>query len=175
VSEARRWLTHPWLVLAAEVALGVIFILAALPKIADPPAFAHMIYNYRMLPGGLVNVLALFLPWFELFAGAALVLGVWRRPAGVAVALLLLVFVAAIAFNLTRGHAVDCGCFDVKAAGKSREELLRDMGWVLARDLGLLLLAAISLASSFREPRRHWPFRGSSRAPEAALRAPHPG
>jgi uncharacterized membrane protein YphA (DoxX/SURF4 family) len=164
VSEVRRWLQNPWLVLAAEVALGVIFILAALPKIADPPAFAHMIYNYRMLPGPLVNVLALFLPWLELFAGAALVLGIWRRPAGIAVGLLLVVFVAAIAFNLTRGHAVDCGCFDVQAAGKSREELLRDMGWVLARDLGMLLLAAISLAASFREPRRRWPFRAARRA-----------
>lgn len=168
MSEARRWLQNPWLVLAAEVALGVTFILAALPKIADPPAFAHMIYNYRMLPGPLVNFLALFLPWLELFAGAALVLGIWRRPAGIAVALLLLVFVAAIAFNLARGHAVDCGCFDVRSAGKSREELLRDMGWVLARDLGLLLLAAISLAASFREPRRRWPFRAARPEPAQA-------
>lgn len=157
MSEARRWLRNPWLVLAAEVALGVTFILAALPKIADPPAFAHMIYNYRMLPGALVNFLALFLPWLELFAGAALVLGVWRRPAGIAVAFMLLMFVAAIAFNLARGHAVDCGCFDVRSAGKSREELLREMGWVLARDLGLLLLTAISLAASFQDPRRRWP------------------
>ncbi|MFN2387429.1 MAG: MauE/DoxX family redox-associated membrane protein [Thermoanaerobaculia bacterium] len=168
MSEARRWLRNPWLVLAAEVALGVTFILAALPKIGDPPAFAHMIYNYRMLPGALVNVLALFLPWLELLAGVALVLGVWRRPAGVAVALLLLVFVAAIAFNLSRGHAVDCGCFDVRSAGKSREELLREMGWVLARDLGLLVLAAISLAASFREPRRGWPLARMRKLPAPA-------
>jgi hypothetical protein len=63
---------------------------------------------------------------------------------------------------------VDCGCFDVKAAGKTREELLRDMGWVLARDLGLLVLAAISLAASFREPRRRWPLARIGKLPAPA-------
>lgn len=117
------------------------FVVAALPKIADPPAFAHMIYNYRMLPGGLVNALALVLPWVELLAGLALILGVWKKEAAVVAAVLLIVFIVAIGFNLARGHAVDCGCFDVSSAGKSREELLSEMKWVLLRDVGLLLLA----------------------------------
>jgi putative oxidoreductase len=154
------WLQNPWLVTLVEVALGVIFIAAALPKITDPPAFAHMIYNYRMLPGGAVNVLALVMPWIELFCGIALVLGVWRRAAALIIAAMLATFIVAIGVNLLRGHAVDCGCFDVKAAGKSREALLRDMWWVLARDVGLLLMAGISLAASRREPRR-WPFRAA--------------
>jgi len=124
-----------------------VFVVAALPKIADPPAFAHMIYNYRLLPGGLVNVLALVLPWVELFAGLALILGVWKKEAAVVAAVLLLVFIVAIGINLARGHAVDCGCFDVRSAGKSREEMLAEMKWVLLRDLGLLLLAAQVLAA----------------------------
>ena len=117
------------------------FVAAALPKIADPPAFAHMIYNYRLLPGGLVNALALVLPWVELFAGLALVLGVWKKEAAVTAAVMLVVFIVAIGINLARDHAVDCGCFDVRSAGKSREELLTEMKWVLLRDIGLLLLA----------------------------------
>jgi hypothetical protein len=124
-----------------------VFVVAALPKIADPPAFAHMIYNYRLLPGGLVNVLALILPWVELFAGLALILGVWKKEAAVVAAVLLLVFMVAIGINLARGHAVDCGCFDVRSAGKSREELSAEMRWVLLRDVGLLLLAAQVLAA----------------------------
>ncbi|MDQ5858874.1 MAG: DoxX family membrane protein [Acidobacteriota bacterium] len=123
------------------------FVVAALPKIADPPAFAHMIYNYRLLPGGLVNVLALVLPWVELLAGLALILGVWKKEAAVVAAVLLLVFIVAIGVNLARGHAVDCGCFDVRSAGKSREELLAEMKWVLLRDVGLLLLVAQVLAA----------------------------
>lgn len=133
-------LRSPWLTVRVQIALGAIFVAAAIPKIADPPAFAHMIYNYRMLPGAAVNALALLLPWVELLAGLALILGVWRREAAIAAGILLLVFIAAIAFNLFRGHAVDCGCFDVKAAGKTPKELLTDMRWVLLRDVGMLLL-----------------------------------
>ena len=106
-----------------------------------------MIYNYRLLPGGLVNALALVLPWVELLAGAALILGVWKKESAVTAAVLLLVFLVAIGINLARDHAVDCGCFDVRSAGKSREELLAEMKWVLLRDVGLLLLAAQILAA----------------------------
>ena len=76
------WLTHPWLTIRVQIALGIIFIVAAVEKIADPPSFAHMIYNYRLVPGGLINISALAMPWVELLAGLALVLGVWTRPGG---------------------------------------------------------------------------------------------
>lgn len=145
LSEALR---SPWLTVRVQIALGAIFVAAALPKIADPPAFAHLIYNYRMLPGAAVNAVALLLPWIELLAGIALILGVWRREAAVVTGLLLLVFIAAIAFNLARGHAVDCGCFDVKAAGKTRPALLTEMRWVLLRDVGMLLLVGQVLAAT---------------------------
>jgi uncharacterized membrane protein YphA (DoxX/SURF4 family) len=125
-----------------QIALGAIFVAAALPKIADPPAFAHMIYNYRLMPGAFVNALALLMPWVELVVGVLLIAGVWRREAALVAVLLLLVFLVAIGWNLARGHAVDCGCFDVRSAGKTPEQLLSDMKWVLLRDLGLLLLAA---------------------------------
>ena len=124
------------------------FVLAAIPKIADPPAFAHMIYNYRLLPGPAINALALVLPWVEMLAGVALILGVWKREAAIVAGILLLVFLVAIGVNLARGHAVDCGCFDVRSAGKTREELLAEMRWVLIRDVGLLLLVAQVIAAT---------------------------
>jgi uncharacterized membrane protein YphA (DoxX/SURF4 family) len=132
-----------------QIALGAVFVAAALPKIADPPAFAHMIYNYRLTPGALVNGLALVMPWIELVAGIFLIFGVWRREAALVAALLLVVFLGAIGWNLAKGHAVDCGCFDVRSAGKTPEQLLSDMKWVLARDVGLLLHAGqVLLATS---------------------------
>lgn len=132
-----------------QIALGAVFVAAAIPKIADPPAFAHMIYNYRLMPGGLVNALALVMPWIELVVGILLVAGVWRREAALVAAALLLVFLGAIGWNLARGHAVDCGCFEVRSAGKTPEQLLTEMKWVLLRDVGLLLLAAqVLLATS---------------------------
>ena len=132
-----------------QIALGAVFVAAALPKVVDPPAFAHMIYNYRLVPGGLVNALALLMPWLELLVGILLIVGVWRREAALVAVLALLVFMGAIGWNLARGHAVDCGCFDVRSAGKTPEQLLSDMKWVLVRDVGLLLLAAqVLLATS---------------------------
>ncbi len=146
-----EWLTHPWLTVRVQIGLGAIFLVAALPKIADPPSFAHMVYNYRALPGFAVNALALVMPWVEFLAGLALILGVWRREAAALTGLLLLVFIAAIGFNLARGHAVDCGCFDLHSAGKSREELLTDMRWVLVRDAAVLLMVA-QVLSATRKP-----------------------
>jgi hypothetical protein len=55
-----------------------------------------------------------------------------------------------IAVNLARGHAKDCGCFDVHAAGKSREELLADVRLVILRDTAILLMVGQILAASRR-------------------------
>jgi uncharacterized membrane protein YphA (DoxX/SURF4 family) len=144
------WLTHPWLTVRVQIGLGAIFVVAAIPKIADPPSFAHMIYNYRLVPGFAVNALALVMPWVEILTGLALILGVWPREAAALAGLLLLVFIAAIGLNLARGHAVDCGCFDIHSAGKSRPELLNDMRWVLIRDTAMLLMVVQIMVASGR-------------------------
>jgi putative oxidoreductase len=135
-------LTSPWLTIRVQLALGAIFVAASLPKIADPPSFAHMIFNYRIVPGPLVNLAALTMPWVELLCGLALILGVWVRPARWVIAALLVTFILAIGFNLARNNAIDCGCFDVAAAGKTHEERIADMWFVIARDIGMLLMVA---------------------------------
>ncbi|HET7705607.1 MAG TPA: MauE/DoxX family redox-associated membrane protein [Thermoanaerobaculia bacterium] len=138
----REALTHPWLTIRVQIALGAIFVVAALPKIADPPSFAHMVYNYRILPAGLINISALIMPWLELLAGLALILGVWKSAARNIIAAMLLVFIVAIAFNLIRDNAIDCGCFDQSAANLSHEERIWDMKVVILRDIGMLLMVA---------------------------------
>ncbi|HEX3581263.1 MAG TPA: MauE/DoxX family redox-associated membrane protein, partial [Thermoanaerobaculia bacterium] len=59
-------LTHPWLTIRVQIALGIFFVIASLPKLGDPPSFAHMVYNYRIVPGALINLMALTMPWIEL-------------------------------------------------------------------------------------------------------------
>lgn len=145
MSPAEGWserLTHPWLTVRVQIALGAIFVVAAWPKIVDPPSFAHMIYNYRLLPGKLVNFTALTMPWIELLIGLALILGVWTRAARSIVALMLILFIVAIGINLLRDNAIDCGCFDVSAANLTHEERIRDMWMVILRDVGMLLMVA---------------------------------
>jgi len=124
---------------------------AAIPKLLDPPAFAHMIYNYKLAPGWAINALAITLPWVELLAGLALILGIWKREAVALIGLMLLTFIAAVAINLARGHAIDCGCFDVRDAGKTEAQRLIDMRWVIARDVGMLLMVAQLLRVTGRE------------------------
>ena len=137
-----KWLGHPWLTVRVQIALGIIFVAAALPKIVDPPSFAHMIYNYKLIPWALVKPMALVMPWIELLCGLALILGIWKGTARTIIAALLVTFIIAISINLLRGNAIDCGCFDVTAAGKTNEERLADMRFVILRDIGMLLMVA---------------------------------
>ena len=45
------------------VALGVMFLYAGFTKIVDPAGFSLSVYNYHLLPGCLVNIAAILLPW----------------------------------------------------------------------------------------------------------------
>lgn len=154
-----RWLTHPWLTIRVQLALGALFVIAAIPKIADPPSFAHMIYNYRIVPASLVNLMALTMPWVELLAGLALIIGVWKRAALGLIGAMLVVFIVAIGINLARGNAIDCGCFNVADAGKSYEQRIRDMWLDVLRDVGMLLMVA---QVWWAEKRGAAPFRAPS-------------
>lgn len=143
----RHYFLHPKLTLAARIVLGLVFIAAALPKIADPPGFAKAIWAYELFPAWSLHPLALVLPWLELFCGLALCLGLWARAAALWVAALLLSFSLALAINLARHHPVDCGCFGATAQ-RTKAEQLTDMGWLILRDVGLLLLAVQILWAS---------------------------
>ncbi|HWC65277.1 MAG TPA: MauE/DoxX family redox-associated membrane protein [Thermoanaerobaculia bacterium] len=132
-------------VLAGRLILGAVFIVAAGPKIMDPPGFAHMIANYRLFPVALVHAAALVLPWVEMLCGLALVSGVFWRTAAKLVSALLVVFILAIGANLARDRAVNCGCFDVHAAAKTHAELIAEMRWVLVRDAALLAVGVLVL------------------------------
>ena len=98
--------------------------------------------------------MALVMPWLELLAGLALILGVWTRASAGLVGALLLVFIAAISLNLARGNAIDCGCFDVSAADKTADERLADMRLDILRDLGMLLMAVQILWAKGWSPAR---------------------
>lgn len=125
-----------------QVVLGVIFVFAAFEKIADPPAFAKAVYEYRLTPSGLINLVAVYLPWLEIVAGAALILGVGWRGATALLGALLVFFVALLTINLLRDHAVDCGCFDVGGTKKTHDEKLADMKLTILRDIGMLVMVA---------------------------------
>jgi len=129
---------------AARLILAAVFIAAALPKLAAPADFAVSVYRYQVLPAGAINLAALYLPWLELLAAAALFLPRWRDGAARILLALLLVFTAALGFNLARGLRLACGCFG--AGGGAAD------GWNLLRNAGLMVLCMALL----------WPARGAA-------------
>ncbi len=148
----KQALTHPWLVVRCQIALGALFVAAAIPKLVDPPSFAKTIWAYDLFPAWSVHPLALGLPWMEALTGLALCLGLWVREATVWVSTFLVAFILALSFNLLRGHPVDCGCFSTPTGPRTTQERLVDMRWAILRDLGMLLLALPTLLPRRPDP-----------------------
>ena len=115
-----------------RLVLGGLFVYAGAVKVLDPLDFAQNIRNYQLVGQSLSFVAAIVLPWLEILAGLALILGVWTRGAALAITGLLVFFIVLTAVTMVRGLDVDCGCFG---------SLSRKSGWgVILEDLGMLAL-----------------------------------
>ena len=122
----------------SRIFFGGIFVAACVSKILHPDLFARIIFNYQILPDMFVNVTAITLPWVELVCGLALVFGVQRLGAVLILNMLMVIFMTALFWNLSRGLDVACGCFTTTATeGNMALDLLRD---VVILGLGLSVL-----------------------------------
>ena len=54
-----RFLRSEWLTIRTQMALGIVFLVAAWPKLLQPPVFAKNVWAYDMLPDVLVTAMAL--------------------------------------------------------------------------------------------------------------------
>ncbi|MEW5700851.1 MAG: MauE/DoxX family redox-associated membrane protein [Candidatus Zixiibacteriota bacterium] len=138
-------LRSEWLGLLFRLILGGVFIYASLDKIVHPAGFAKAVHNYHLLPGSLVNIFAVVLPWLEFLCGAALILGTRVDGATTILGALLVVFLVAVTINLIRGVDIACGCF-------TSDPQSRKAGFDVIWQDSLLLLMAIHLF--FRGPGR---------------------
>ena len=146
-----RVLSSPLVRLGLRLLLGGVFVWASVDKIQHPSEFARGIYNYRLLPVPLVNLMAITMPWIEAMAGLLVIAGLWVRSAALVLAVLLGVFILAIAEGLARGLDITCGCFSVSAQGSrlSWDLLLRDLA-LLA--VGIYLIRSLPSCRPGREP-----------------------
>ena len=135
------FLRNPWVHRARGLVLGGVFLYAAHDKVLDARPLMTIIWNYRILPPGPVNLMAIYMPWMELLVGLGLLTGFKRRAAAFWATGLLLVFTAALMVNAVRGIDVACGCFSTSATETNNAWLLvlRDMP-MLAAALWMLLL-----------------------------------
>ncbi|MCM0080106.1 DoxX family membrane protein [Geomonas sp. Red32] len=128
----------------ARVALGGIFVYAAVLKISDPVAFAGSIAAYQILPYFASYLAAAILPFLELICGLLLICNYRVRGAAVIVGVLNLVFMAALASAIVRGLDIDCGCF--KQGGAKTSPWL-----AMARDAVFLAMTVVVIKGRNRQ------------------------
>lgn len=132
-------LRNRWLHRLLGVVMGGIFLYAAGSKLIDPRPLVTIIWGYRILPAGPINLMAIYMPWLELLVGIGLLTGFKRRAAALVGAGLLVMFISALGINAVRGVNVACGCFSASAEDVSNAWLL------VLRDLPMLAAALVLL------------------------------
>jgi uncharacterized membrane protein YphA (DoxX/SURF4 family) len=133
----REWLL--WPATAARLLLAAVWAWAALAKISDPDAAVRAVRAYQLLPEVLVRPVAWGLPFAELALAVLLAAGLATRLAAACSALLLALFMAAIASAWARGLQIHCGCFG--GGGPATGVRAGDYLLELVRDTGLLAVA----------------------------------
>lgn len=128
----------------AQVVLGVLLGWAALAKLGDIPGLARDVHNFRLLPVAAEHLLAIVLPWIELTAALALVVGIRSRAGAVVATSLMVVLTTAVAIAMARGLNFECGCFG--SAGATRVGVAK-----LLENLALLAIALVGTLDGGRE------------------------
>ncbi len=129
----RRLIDNDLLTFFSRLVIGGMFIYASVYKIVEPGEFAKSIWFYHLVPGKLINLMALILPWLELLAGIGLILGALYRGAVVWINAMMILFIIALASTILRGISIDCGCFKAAQAAthSAWKSLLFDVGAML--------------------------------------------
>ena len=115
----KKLLGNSWIELAARWFLGATFVYASYSKILAPAVFAKIIYGYDLFPGVLINLIAIIIPFVELVAGLALIMGFYPRSTALVINAMLVTFIISLSINIIRGHEFDCGCFAINAGNQS--------------------------------------------------------
>jgi uncharacterized membrane protein YphA (DoxX/SURF4 family) len=137
MSGLKAFFTSRATIRTAQVVIGVLLAVAALAKLGDVKAFALQVHNFRILPVALENLVAITLPWIELVAALALMLGVRARSGGYVATALMAVFTVAVVAAVARGLDFECGCFGTA-------DSTRVGGTKIAQNLGMLAVACMS-------------------------------
>jgi uncharacterized membrane protein YphA (DoxX/SURF4 family) len=129
----RKVIDNDYLTLISRLLVGGMFLYAAYYKVVDPGAFAKSIWYYHMVPGAVINLMAIVLPWLEVTAALAVLLGFWFRGGALWTTLLLVIFIVALTVTVVKGINIDCGCFQAGGKGthSAADAIWRDIGTII--------------------------------------------
>jgi len=110
-SSLKTFFANKWLIFAVRLLLGGCFFAASLSKLQNQEYFIATVISYGVLPESLARIYGLVLPWAELTAGCALILGIFPVYAAWLSILFTFSFVIAGIHSLIYAREADCGCF----------------------------------------------------------------
>jgi uncharacterized membrane protein YphA (DoxX/SURF4 family) len=126
------------LLLVFRLLVGGVFVYSGIVKALDPLDFAQQVRNYRTVGQDLAFLVAVYLPWLEILAGAFLAAGVLKKASAALISLMLGGFIVLVAVTMVRGIDVDCGCFGAFSR-RADWRLLFEDAVLLAMSLAVLL------------------------------------
>jgi putative oxidoreductase len=133
-----------WFSILLTICFGGVFVYSGVVKVANPIAFLDNVRSFQMLRDPFAALLAISLPWLEIFAGVAVVTGVLRSGGLLILCASLVVFLAAIGWAWAHGIDIRCGCFG--GSGNASSSYVD----LMARDLALLALGGTVAWSQMR-------------------------
>lgn len=146
--------TKCYLTLFLRCIFGLLLLWAAFSKLQNLHSFYLNLVAYQLpLPGGLLKVSAIVLPWLELFCGLHLLSGVWLRPAVAWALILCSVFLIATGQAWARGLDISCGCFNMHFLGLGGTDIAKtfeSVGFAFARSV-VLMMGALFLFLRIRQ------------------------
>lgn len=131
------------LLVLLRLGLGGLFVVAGVLKLRDPSRFALEIGNYQLIQEG-TALMAALLPALEIVAGLGLIVlpRSWRQASALLIALMVVVFTAAVGWAYFKGINIDCGCFGGAEGPITVWTLVRNVSLMTASTLVLWLQRA---------------------------------
>ncbi|SAK74827.1 methylamine utilization protein MauE [Caballeronia glebae] len=136
----------PVIVMVCIASATIIALASTAPKWREPARFRASLEAFALLPSFAVTPLSFAFPALETAGAIGLLFADTRMISAVVLAALFVLFAAALAINVLRGHTdIDCGCSGFIAASSSKRTPKSIGWWHVARALMLAALAAAAL------------------------------
>lgn len=135
--------------LALRCIIGGLFAYSGAVKLMDVERFTVIIAGFGLLPRELLHPAAILLPLVELFSGLGLIFAV--RGCLTVIALMLVLFMAVLAWGIHLGLDIDCGCF----GPEDPEQAYKGLKAALARDAAMMAAVLIIAWKNLKAQKTH--------------------